>query len=64
MGEILRLMRGARMTEKNRNTKGTEENSGVGQSHGAGEEGSGVDGQSGSAEVGQNRRIGFNLGEF
>ena len=41
--EILKLMRGARMAKKNRNTKGTRENGGVGQSHGAGEEGSGID---------------------
>jgi excisionase family DNA binding protein len=62
--EILKLMRGAKIAKKNRNTKGTKENSGVGQSRGAGEKRSGVDGQGDPAEVGQNRGMGFNLREF
>lgn len=57
-------MRGTKIAKKNRNTKEKKENGGVGQTHGAGKKGSGVDGQDDPAKVGQNRGIGFTLAEF
>jgi len=42
--DVLKLVRGTKIAKENRDTKGTRENGEVGQSHGAGEKGSGVDG--------------------